>query len=145
MRRRTIRYVAAGLAAAMAAIYFLIGLGVAIDYALVMIFTVLMPAAIRHQTELAQNVAALKAAGVDADTDMLTEVSPLVTALRTGIGALRNAIETHGGETTLEEATHAASLLAPMGAVRTTADALEHLVADDLWPLPTYQEMLYIL
>jgi glutamine synthetase len=25
------------------------------------------------------------------------------------------------------------------------ADTLETLIADDLWPLPTYQEMLYIL
>lgn len=32
-----------------------------------------------------------------------------------------------------------------MHAVRAAADALEHLVADDLWPLATYQEMLFIL
>ncbi len=32
-----------------------------------------------------------------------------------------------------------------MEAVRAAADALETLVADDLWPLPTYQEMLFIL
>jgi glutamine synthetase len=32
-----------------------------------------------------------------------------------------------------------------MAAVRTAADTLETLVADDLWPLPTYQEMLFIL
>ncbi len=32
-----------------------------------------------------------------------------------------------------------------MDAVRAAADALETLVADDLWPLPTYQEMLFIL
>ena len=32
-----------------------------------------------------------------------------------------------------------------MTAVRTAADTLENIVADDLWPLPTYQEMLYIL
>ena len=32
-----------------------------------------------------------------------------------------------------------------MDAVRAAADTLEGLVADDLWPLPTYQEMLYIL
>ena len=32
-----------------------------------------------------------------------------------------------------------------MAAVRDAADALEALVADDLWALPTYQEMLYIL
>jgi glutamine synthetase len=32
-----------------------------------------------------------------------------------------------------------------MDAVRAASDTLEGLVADDLWPLPTYQEMLYIL
>ena len=29
--------------------------------------------------------------------------------------------------------------------MRTAADTLERVVADDLWPLPTYQEMLFIL
>ena len=37
------------------------------------------------------------------------------------------------------------SLLPKMDAVRAAADTLEGIVADDLWPLPTYQEMLYIL
>jgi len=32
-----------------------------------------------------------------------------------------------------------------MTTVRTAADILEAFVADDLWPLPTYQEMLFIL
>ena len=36
-------------------------------------------------------------------------------------------------------------LLPAMEAVRVAADMLEGTVADDLWPLPTYQEMLYIL
>jgi glutamine synthetase len=31
-----------------------------------------------------------------------------------------------------------------MAAVREVADKLETLVADDLWPIPTYQEMLFI-
>ncbi len=31
-----------------------------------------------------------------------------------------------------------------MLAVRATADELEGIVADDLWPLATYQEMLFI-
>jgi glutamine synthetase len=31
-----------------------------------------------------------------------------------------------------------------MTAVRTLADKLEKLVADDLWPLPKYQEILFI-
>ena len=31
-----------------------------------------------------------------------------------------------------------------MNAVRAAGDKLEGIVADDLWPLPTYQEMLFI-
>ena len=31
-----------------------------------------------------------------------------------------------------------------MDDVRTVADQLERIVADDLWPLPKYQEMLFI-
>lgn len=31
-----------------------------------------------------------------------------------------------------------------MLAVREAVDKLESIVADDLWPLPTYQEMLFI-
>lgn len=31
-----------------------------------------------------------------------------------------------------------------MAAVRQYTDALEDMVADDLWALPTYQEMLFI-
>lgn len=35
-------------------------------------------------------------------------------------------------------------ILPAMLAVREVADALEGVVADDLWPLPSYQEMLFI-
>ena len=46
----------------------------------------------------------------------------------------------------LAEATYLRDVvLVRMAEVRTAADALEGMVADDLWPLPTYQEMLYIL
>ena len=36
-------------------------------------------------------------------------------------------------------------VLPAMAAVRKTADLLEGIVADDLWPLATYQEMLFIM
>ena len=36
------------------------------------------------------------------------------------------------------------TLIPLMVEVRTHADALELLVADELWPLPKYQEMLFI-
>jgi len=35
-------------------------------------------------------------------------------------------------------------VLPAMVEVRKAADALEAIVADDLWPLPTYEEMLFI-
>ena len=39
---------------------------------------------------------------------------------------------------------HDPKVLPSMLAVRGYADALESVVADDLWPLPSYQEMLFI-
>ena len=108
--------------------------------------TLVLPAAVRHQTEIAQNVSALKAAGVEADIEPLVAVSEPIAALRTALATLKDALTTGGGESALEEATHARDELLPaMAAVRAAADKLEGIVADDLWPLPTYQEMLYIL
>lgn len=107
--------------------------------------TVILPAAIRYQTELAQNVATLKAAGVEADTTLLTAVSTPISELTAALAALKAAMGQHGGDSAADEAKQAQSLLALMDAVRAAADTLEGVVADDLWPLPTYQEMLYIL
>ncbi|HYH25849.1 MAG TPA: glutamine synthetase III [Blastococcus sp.] len=108
--------------------------------------TTVLPAAVRHQTEVAQNVGALTAAGVEADTTALEEVTAPLTQLRSALAGLRSALDEHTGSSAMEEARHAQDALLPaMGAVRAAADVLEGFVADDLWPLPTYQEMLYIL
>ncbi|MBV6757924.1 glutamine synthetase III family protein [Rhodococcus opacus] len=108
--------------------------------------TSILPAAIRYQTELAQNVAALKAAGVDADLSALEAVSAPLTNLRAALADLKSALAAQGESEALAEATHAKDALLPaMAAVRSAADSLEDIVADDLWPLPTYQEMLYVL
>jgi glutamine synthetase len=106
---------------------------------------VILPAAIRYQTELAQNVAALKKAGMEPDTTLLVAVSTPISELTAALAALKAAMAEHGGDSASDEAAHAQSLLPKMDAVRTAADTLESAVADDLWPLPTYQEMLYIL
>ncbi|OZE25031.1 glutamine synthetase type III [Rhodococcus sp. 05-2254-6] len=109
--------------------------------------TSILPAAVRYQTELAQNVSALKGAGVD-DVDMtaLQAVSAPLAELRAALATLKAALEADPGGEALAEATHAKDELLPaMAAVRSAADTLEAMVADDLWPLPTYQEMLYIL
>ncbi|MBI3217631.1 MAG: glutamine synthetase III [Mycobacterium sp.] len=107
--------------------------------------TVILPAAVRYQTELASNVATLKAAGLEPDLTLLEAVSTPISELTSALTALKTAMGEHGGDTAAEEAAHAQSLLPLMEAVRAAADTLEGVVADDLWPLPTYQEMLYIL
>ena len=92
------------------------------------------------------NVATLKAAGIEPDTTLLETVSDAdLGADRPRWRRSRTALAAHGGDSAAEEAAHAQSLLPAMAAVRAAADTLEGVVADDLWPLPTYQEMLYIL
>jgi glutamine synthetase len=108
--------------------------------------TVILPAAVRYQTELAANAAALAAAGVTADTESLEAVSAPLAELRTALAGLKAALGAEVGHDALAEGEHARDALLPaMAAVRSAADTLEEIVADDLWPLPTYQEMLFIL
>ena len=108
--------------------------------------TTILPAAMRYQTELASNVAALKAAGVEADLSLLQEISTPIAALRAGLSTLADAIAHEHAEESIEAAAYMRDTVLPaMTTVREAADILEGLVADDLWSLPTYQEMLYIL
>lgn len=52
---------------------------------------------------------------------------------------------THHADGVHAEAKHFCDAVLPaMATVRKYADELENCVADDLWPLPTYQEMLFI-
>jgi glutamine synthetase len=126
--------------------HYALSIGVEARSSLEIANTVILPAALRYQTELATNVATLKAAGMDPDLSTLEEVSTAITALRAGIGELRVQLGNDHADSTAAEATHAGTGLLPaMDAVRSAADTLETLTADDLWPLATYQEMLFML
>jgi glutamine synthetase len=108
----------------------------------------ILPAAIRYQGQVALAIANLKSAGAkvpSSEVALLDDLTSTIDELYTRIAALTKATETHVSGDTLAHARHSRdSLLASMSAVRTAADKLETLVADDLWPLPTYQEMLFI-
>jgi glutamine synthetase len=107
--------------------------------------TIIYPAAMRYQSELADTAAKLKAAGLEADTTVLEKVTELIKALLAGVGKVESALN-HGSNGSVEgHAKHFQEAVLPaMLEARTAADALEGIVADDLWPLPTYQEMLFI-
>ncbi|MCG5054187.1 MAG: glutamine synthetase III [Myxococcales bacterium] len=107
--------------------------------------TTILPVALRYQSVLAENVAAVKAAGVTPDTSLLTEVTDLIGKLQAGLKKLASATSHHGASDVLEEAKHFCHSVVPaMGEVRQAADALEGIVDDDMWPMPTYQEILFI-
>lgn len=106
--------------------------------------TMIFPAAVRYQSELANTCANLKAVGYSFDTNTLDRVTELVRCLQDSTAELDMALA-HEGGSVAEEVEHAQSKLIPaMNVVRDYADTLETLVADDLWPLPSYQEMLFI-
>jgi glutamine synthetase len=125
---------------------YVLSIGVEARLTLEIANTVILPAATRYQTELAANLASLKAIDAELDTTTFDEVSAAIKDLRAGISELRTEIAHDGASEVLEEAKHVESEDLPaMNAVRAAVDLLETLVADDLWPLPTYQEMLFIL
>ncbi len=106
--------------------------------------TQIFPAAIRYQSELATTCANLKAVGYTFDTDTLDHVTGLVKKLQDSLTDLDKAMG-HSAGSVEEEAKHCCTALLPkMLEVRQNVDALEAVCADDLWPLPTYQEMLFI-
>lgn len=107
--------------------------------------TLIFPAAIRYQSELVSNCANLKMLGYDFDTVTLDHVTELVKLLQDTIGELELAVSECESDDMLAEANHSCNVLLPiMNKVRAISDELEGIVADDLWPLPTYQEMLFI-
>ncbi len=125
---------------------YVLSVGVEAKSTLEMATTSILPAALRYQTELATNAAALKAVGIEFDLTTLQEVSTEIATLQAAITSLRAELSAEGEGDILDEARFACDVLIPcMAAVRGAGDHLEAIVADDLWPLSTYQEMLFIL
>jgi glutamine synthetase len=101
--------------------------------------TKIFPLAAAYAASLAEGVAKLKAAGITASTATLAKVSALVAELEADIAALQAA---HASAHEVSDWTF--KVLPAMAKVRATVDELEGLLPDDIWPLPTYQEMLFI-
>jgi glutamine synthetase len=99
--------------------------------------TMILPAAARYHAELL-------AAQL---TELAGETSELLEQLVDGIKALESAnlAENQPDEDVLEHAKYIHDKVVPaMEAARAAADRLEKVVADDLWPLPKYSEILFI-
>jgi len=106
--------------------------------------TMIFPGAVRYQNQLAETCANLRAIGKDC---VMVSLDDLTEKLR-GMQKAANELEAllgHSSDDLLEEAKYMCNTVLPkMLEVRSFADSLEGVVADDLWTLPSYQEMLFI-
>ena len=108
-----------------------------------MLRTQVFPAGARYMAELLAIVKDAKDIGQRCDrlAGTLHDVTAMVESLQSTIEDLVTA-ERWSGENHAEHIRD--SLLPAMERARATADALESVVPEDLWPLPTYAEMLFI-
>jgi glutamine synthetase len=109
--------------------------------------TMILPAALRYQAEVANAVVATKQAGVDghAQADLLKELTTTVSAFQSATAGLDKAVNHHADGDAYAHAKYMKEHVVPkMVDLRTFGDKLETMVADDLWPLPTYRELLFL-
>ncbi|HWR40563.1 MAG TPA: glutamine synthetase III [Patescibacteria group bacterium] len=110
----------------------------------------ILPAAIYFATNVADSINTIKATGVAADlsaqTELLTEVSSLTGSLKKNITelekAVRKAADAHG-DSYAQAALFRFDVFEKMSVLREVADALELLVDEEVWPMPTYGDLLF--
>lgn len=107
--------------------------------------TTIYPAAMQYLSSLTSTMASLKDIGIEVDKTTVKKVYELADSMMTQVYKLSDAMSKHDFET-IEAHLHyyAKTIRSLMDEIRKYADALEAEIADELWPLPTYQEMLFI-
>ncbi|MCE5315605.1 MAG: glutamine synthetase III [Armatimonadota bacterium] len=108
----------------------------------------ILPAAIDFSGAIANTINAVKAAGASskAQSKVLADTCALIDELQVGIVKLEEAVEKSAAVDDIPKQARAYrdNVISAMGAVRKAADALEMIVDADMWPLPTYAEMLFL-
>ncbi|MDH4131496.1 MAG: glutamine synthetase III [Gemmatimonadota bacterium] len=108
--------------------------------------TQILPAALQHQARVAAAVSTTEAAGVKCNDTLqsLGEFVNLISRFREALTALEKAVA-HHDEDPVRHATWIRDKVRPaMNQLRAYADAIEIQVSADLWPLPTYRELLFL-
>ncbi len=107
--------------------------------------TKIYPAAVKYISDLSATISSLKELGIDFDAATVEKVATLTNEMMSATSKLSVALEKEDFSSTKEHMQYfAKTIRSLMDEVREYADSLEGEVADDLWPLPKYQEMLFI-
>ncbi len=108
----------------------------------------ILPAVVKYSELLGNAVGAVKNAGVDSEVQvgMLEKVCSLMKSLQNGVDNLEKVVTSAGGiENAVTQAEdYRDNVIPAMQAVRQASDGLETIVDADIWPLPTYAEMLFL-
>jgi glutamine synthetase len=109
--------------------------------------TMVLPAAFRYMNDLL--AAAERASEIKLEArglhSTLQTLNGLIDELRDSLDTLRTQNAELGGEDVHSKAYHMRDNIVPaMNAVRSAVDRLEKVVPDDMWPLPTYRDMLFV-
>jgi len=107
--------------------------------------TTIFPAGVKYQQLLAQTVASLSTVSKVSCTTTLDEVDALLADLQKAMKKLEQVIQVPEGLSVKKQCRYLLDTVIPvMVETRKIADALELVCSDEMWPLPTYQEMLFI-
>lgn len=106
----------------------------------------ILPAAYKYQGELAQSVAAVKAAGATAKETRraLDHLTRLIDDCKVNVDRLQGLLEHEDGDPLKHAKYFRDKVIPAMTALREVGDSLECVVPQSVWPLPTYREMLFV-
>jgi len=106
--------------------------------------TQIYPAVMEALERLSRSLRDQEALGLPTDRGVASQIASLNQELQEQCSALEQALQ-HPSHEVHAHLQHCAGTLLPlMGQIRKAADGLEATIADDLWPLPTYQELLFV-
>ncbi|HIU15100.1 MAG TPA: glutamine synthetase III [Candidatus Ventricola intestinavium] len=106
----------------------------------------ILPAVIRYTTSLASSVTAVESAGADASVqrELLARVSVLLRQASTALAELRRCQEKAVTLTGMEQARYYHDeVCRAMEILRAPVDHLEMICDSEIWPIPTYGDLLF--
>ena len=107
----------------------------------------ILPAAVTYLNQLGSARKGTKNAGASTrglDSNV-ARVAGLIDELSAALDVLDAQNEELGGDEVSSKVIHMRDNVIPaMNAVRDVADRMEKVIPDDLWPLPTYRDMLFV-
>ncbi len=107
--------------------------------------TIIYPAAVEYLAKLTSTITSLVDLGIALSKDSAKTIADLTNTLLDTTAQLSAALDKHDFATTEDKMQYCAKTIRPlMDQIRVSADAIEGEIADSSWPLPTYQEMLFI-